>query len=381
MKTKLTTLLALTAPLCGFTLSSAAQMGEDTQLHVLADAAFVYQDNLFLRSQNEIADRYLEFSPGLELRLFPQGAASATIRYQHRFTFFRDKDELDGDYSDLDISAKYNTGVIVGQAYARFREDASNTTDVNLDGVLIERDHLDAGGSMKYDISELTAMKIGVDYSAVDYELGFFTDHEAVAVPLTFFYKIRPKIDLTAGVRYRTTNTSGGFQQAFDYEDTYYFVGAVGELFSPVIYADVSVGFQEREYDNSALDATSGSYDITFIYVGDVKTNVYLGLSRDYRTSAIAGRTYAFTSASLGATYKLNDMVSLNGSVVYGETEYEQSLRAEDMQFLNLGASYTPNEYLTFNASYRYADVDGNGLDNASSYENNTIRVSASLRY
>lgn len=356
-------------------------LGEDAQLHIIGDAAFVYQDNIFLRSQNEIADRYLEFSPGVELRLAPEGAASATIRYQHRFTEFRDNKELNGDYSDLDISAKYNTGVVLGQAYARYRETASNTTDFNLDGVLIERDHIDAGANMRYEISELTAMKIGVDYSEVDYEMDFYTDHDTVAVPVTFFYKIRPKVDLTAGVRYRSTNTSGGMQMSFDYEDMYYFVGAVGELFSPVIYADVSIGYQERDYDQSALDATSGSYDITFIYVGDVKTNIYFGLSRDYRTSAIAGRTYAFTNASLGATYKLSDMITLNSSIVYGETEYEESRRAEDMAFFNLGASYHPNDYLTFSASYRYGDVDGNDLDGASTYENNTIRVSASLRY
>lgn len=382
MKTLVKASLLLPATFIAGSISAAPflQLGEDAQLHLLGDVEFVYESNLFLRSTNEVADRYLVFSPGVELRLAQEGAASATLRYQHRFTFYRDRNELDGDFADLSLNAKYNTGVLMTSAYGNYREVASNTIDANRDGFLVERDITGIGGKLKYELSELTAMQVGVDYSETDYEDFFWTDHESVSLPVTFFYRVRPKVDLTAGIRYRTTDTSGGIFRTSDYEDMYYFVGAVGELFSPVIFADVSVGYQKRDFEDLRTDASSASYDITFIYTGDVKTTVFAGLSRDYRTSAANGNTYAFTSANLGARYHVSQNFGVNAGLAIGETEYEESPRAEDMSIINFGASYHPNDYLTLSANYKYTDVEGQSIG-SSDYINSEIHVTASLRY
>jgi hypothetical protein len=357
--------------------ASVLQLGEDAQLHVLGDLQYVYEDNLFLLQNNEVSDRYLVFSPGLELRMAQEGTLSAVLRYQHSFTRYRDFDSLNGDYSDLSVKARYNSGVVLASAYLDYEELYTSLRDVALAvGGPVEREEIGAGGNLRYEISELTAFRIGVDYDEVDYELDRYTDYDSLSVPLTFFYKVRPKVDLTGGLRYRNTNTTG----PFDYEDLYYFVGAVGELFSPVVFADVSIGFQERDYDGAATDASSASYDITFIYTGDPKATVYAGLSRDYRTSAVGGTAYAFSSASIGARYDVTDKVGLNAALVIGESEYEESPRAEDMTILTFGASYQPNDYLTLQASYEYTDVEGANVF-SSTYTNNEIQVSASLRY
>jgi hypothetical protein len=382
MKTLSKTTILLSAALC-FSSANAEPIlsfSEDAHLHFIADAEVVYQSNLFLQSTGRVSDTYFAFSPGLELRLAQEGAASATLRYQHRFTAFMDRDELDGDFADFGMQARYNSGLVLASAYANYKELASNTFDANQDGVLIERTQSDVGGNVRYEISELTAVKVGADYAKMDYDDAFYTDYESLSLPVTFFYKVRPKIDLTAGLRYRETDTSSRFFQTFDYTDMYYFVGAVGELFSPVIYADISIGLQQRDYDNSSLDLSSGSYDITFIYTGDVKTTVYAGLSRDYRTSAIGGTAYAFTSVNLGARYALSRFIGLNAGITYGESEYEQSPRAEDITMFNLGASYQPNDYLSFRASYEFTDVEGANIF-SSDYQNNRFRVTASLRY
>ena len=246
--------------------ASVLQLGEDAQLHVLGDLQYVYEDNLFLLQNNEVSDRYLVFSPGLELRMAQEGTLSAVLRYQHSFTRYRDFDSLNGDYSDLSVKARYNSGVVLASAYLDYEELYTSLRDVALAvGGPVEREEIGAGGNLRYEISELTAFRIGVDYDEVDYELDRYTDYDSLSVPLTFFYKVRPKVDLTGGLRYRNTNTTG----PFDYEDLYYFVGAVGELFSPVVFADVSIGFQERDFDGAATDASSASYDITFIYTGN----------------------------------------------------------------------------------------------------------------
>jgi hypothetical protein len=374
--TKILPFALLSAGLGSPLSASILQLGESAELHRLADVDYVYTDNLF-RQVNARADDYMEFSPGIELRLSEGAAASAVLRYQHRFTEFSKFNGLDGDYSDLSLQARYNSGRILTAGYLEYVELASNTVDVNLDGVLIERDQLDGGANLKFEMTELTAFEVGIDYTEVDYDLPQYADHEDVSVPITLFYRIRPKIDLTAGVRFRDVSTSVGT----DYSDLYYYVGAVGEFFSPVLYADITIGFQEREFDSIDYDTSAASYDITFIYTGDVKTTLYLGLSQDYRSSADGGGSYTYTSGTLGARYSLTDVFGFNASIALAETDYDLSPRAEDITIVEVGATYNPNDYLTIRASYLSQDVDGKDPVFSSDYKTNTFRVSASVRY
>lgn len=364
------------------TLAPAAiQLSEYAHLNVLGEVEFVYANNIFLRSSNEVADRYLIFSPGVELKLADQGAASALLIYKHHFTFYRDFSDLDGDYADLQLSVRYNSGVLLTTAYASYQELFSNTLDVNLLGDLIEREQTTIGASARYEVSELTAFRVGLDYWDVDYDRATYTDYNTISIPLTLYYSIRPKIDLTGGFRYRETDTDVSGAASYDSRDYYYFIGALGELFSPVIHADLSVGYQRREFKGSLDDTSSLSYDITFIYTGDAKTTLYAGFARDYRTSAIGGASYAFTNSTVGARYRLTRTLGFSAAMTYGESNYRSSPRAEDIVILNLGATYQPNDYLTLKASYEHTDVDGNNRAGAANYTNNEFRVSASLRY
>ena len=364
--------------------ASLLSLGDNAQLHFVGDVALVYEDNVFLDSREE-SDFHFEFSPGLELRINSEGAASTVLRYQHRFTFYDEFNGLDHDFSDLSFQTNYNSGVVLFNAHASYKEDFSRTFDLDASSdvfeTLILRDTLQAGASMKYDLSELTALKVAVDYSENNFEdlvLGDvtipYTDYDTISVPVTFFYKVKPKVNLTAGARYRMTDTS----LAEEYDDLYVFVGAVGELFSPVIYADLTVGYQQRDgKGGSATDSDSASYDLKFIYTGNPKASMWAGISRDYRTSAYNARAYAFSSAAVGANYSINKVFGINGSLVYGESEYEEDVRAEDITMLRFGASYRPNDYVTVNASYSYREVDGNRAD----YTDGEFRVTASLRY
>jgi hypothetical protein len=368
----LSLLFAATGP---FVSAALMQLGENTSLHLLVDADYVYTDNLFLQT-NPSADSYMEFAPGLELKLSRDAAITMGVRYQQRYTFFDTYSELDGSYADLSADISYNSGRVLASGYYSFQELASNTVDANQDGVLIERDQYTAGGRLKYELTELTAVQVGADYNEIDYKSPGYTDQDDMSYPVTFFYQIRPKVDLTAGFRLRDVNTSG----LYDYTDTYYFVGAVGEFFSPVIFADIQVGYQQRDFDNQGYDTSAGTYNIQFIYTGNVKTTVYLGFSQDYRTSADQGDSYTWTSGTLGARYSLTEAFGLNASILYGETDYEQIPRAEDITIIEVGASFSPNDSLILRATYVSQVVDGKTVF-SSDYTTGTFRVSASVRY
>lgn len=366
------------------------QLSETTQIHLLADLDFVFEDNIFRQSTGEFDEQYIVFSPGMELRFSEDGAASAVLRYQHDFTKYQDFDRLNNDYSNLSFNARYNSGVVLLTANASYNELYSDTIDATDTESLVERDQIRYGADLRYELSELTAIKVGAHFEEIDYELERFIGYETWTLPVNVFYKIRPKIDLMAGVQYRNTDLPVEKTGFPGYEDWFYYVGAVGELFSPVIYADLKVGFQDRSYEDLPYDDSSATYDLTLIYTGDVKTTVYAGLSRDYRSSAIGGNTYTYTSGSLGARYNFTESIGLDASVVVGKNDYDRDSRfpgfpandrEEDVLILRFGGSYHPNDYLTFTARYQMYDIDGNDTPGATDYQNNKITVTASLRY
>ena len=359
------------------------QFGEDVQLHLTAGLAFTFEDNVLLAPDSVAEeDTAMVFSPGLELRVAPEGAASLTLSYKYNITRYTDTTELNSEFNDLNLSGRYDSGVMLTSAYLRYLESNSKTWTLDnmsdIRGVVVNRDTFSAGASTRYEISDLTAFKVGVDYSDTNYELSNYFDEESYSVPVSFIYKVRPKVEVNAGIRYRNSEATRGATKR-EYEDMYYFVGAVGEVFSPVWYADVSVGFQEREEKNSSFDSSSGTYNARLIYTGNPKTTAYISLARDFRTSSAGGSAYTFDSIGLGARYSMTSKIGFSGSIVFGQSDYEQSSREEDITLFNLGASYRANDYLNFGATYTYRNVDGNALQ--TDYSNSELRVSASLRY
>lgn len=373
----LLTALALATTIAG--AEPVYKFGDNANLHVLADVALVYEDNIFLAPDSlKEEDIQLVFSPGVELVMKNGTASATTLRYQHTFVRYDDHSEMNEELADVSFSTRYDSGVTLFRAHAKYKEEYSNTygidTGSDIFGVLVMREITQVGGNMKYGLTDLTAISGGVDYMRVNYKDPTYSDQDSLTVPVTVFYKVRPNIDLTGGIRYRNTDTSKGLE----YEDMYYFVGAVGEVFSPVVYADLNIGYQERTTKNSSLpDKGSASYSLSFIYTGNPKSTAYFTAARDYRTSAYNALSYSFTSGTLGASYSLSSMFGINGSIAYGTAEYEQSPREEDVAIIRLGANYSPNDYLTISASYYYRDVDGNVAD----YTDNEFRVTASLRY
>ena len=356
----------------------------DTSVHFMGAASIVSESNIYLQSRNKVSDWRTEFDAGLEFSLSPVGAGDTSLLISNRWVNY-DTEPLDDQFLKIRFHSSYDSGIVLSNVYANYTEDYSGryeldtTTDVY--GILIPYNRTQAGGNLRYDLSELTAMKVGVDFSDIDYDPLYygdqnhnaFTGHDSISIPATVFYKARPNVDLTAGARYRRTNTDNNIE----YTDMFYYVGAIGEVFSPVIHADLTVGWQDRNADGNNADTNSASYKFSLIYTGDPKATVYATLARDFYTSATSALSYAMTSATVGGRYAVSSKVSVNAALIYGESEYEESIRAEDIQMARLGVSYSPNDFFRLDAIYYLRDVDGN----VANYSNDEIRVTASLRY
>lgn len=390
------TLLGLSSLGASLAAAPLMMLGENVEFFVNGKAGLEYQDNVYLNSNNEVSDVAFNFTPGVEFRVADRGAASAVLTYDHLFKIYDDEGELDGDYSNLAFRANYDSGVFLGQFNASYRELASNSAadSPDVDGRLAERSERRIGGTAKYQVSELTAFSVGLNNEETKWDdvngQDIYTDFESTGLPITAFYRIRPQLDLTAGYRYRVTNTDVPVIQRLmgqgdlEYKDHYYFVGAVGEVLSPLLTADVNIGYQDRQYQDAPShfnDPSTVSYNGTLRYAADARTTYHFSLSRDFRTSASRGSAYNLSKATVGGNYQMTESFSSSAALTYGESVYEDSPREEDLLYLTLGAAYNPNDYLTLRANYRYSDVDGNGQGGASDYTSNRISVSASVRY
>ncbi len=363
---------------------SLYDLGDGVTLHFIGEASVVYEDNIYLKTTESADDLRVEFVAGLELRSSPDASAETTFSITNRSIRY-DTEPLDDNFLSVRFNTRYNSGVVMSNGYASYVEDYSSRFDLDdggdVFGAVVHRDRTSVGGSLKYGVSNLTSVKAGFDYADLDYTNTSLTNYQgnsSYSIPVTVFYQIRPTIDLTTGVRYRRTDTDLGIE----YTDMYYYVGAVGELFSPVVHADLSVGYQKRNAKGNLADSDSPSYKLSLIYTGDPKSSIYATIQRDFRTSATSSvSSYTYTSGTIGASYSLTRSIGLNAALVYAETEYQESDRSDDIEMVRLGATYSPNDYLTVAASFNRRDIDINSIGGSSNYKTNEFRVSASLRY
>lgn len=366
----------------GISVNSAplVSLDEDIELFVVGSTGIEYQSNLYTDEVNRVDDFRFALSPGFEIVQGRTPAATASVAYRHHFHMYDSESTQDGNYADLSAEAHYDTGVVVSNFNASYRERASNDADINLIGRLVKRNEIRLGGNARYQISELMAASGGLEYDDIDFRDPSLTSFASYTVPLRYYYKVRPNLDLTAGYRYRQTDVDS-ITGVGDSRDHFFSIGAQGELGSPMFVGDVSLGYQERRLRGTGEKRTSPSYNMMVTYLATSRVNHYASLGYDFRTSSSGGLSYKYGNLTIGSRAQITDMISTNVSLTYAEADYQRSARAEDHMFFNAGVTYNPNEYVSVQAEYAYQSVDGKNTLGASDYRNNRLSVSASVRY
>ena len=118
--------------------------------------------------------------------------------------------------------------------------------------------------------------------------------------------------------------------------------------------------------------------DVSLTWMATSKLLYQLALSRDYNTGGL-GEATEVNRANLVGNYSFNTHWSTMANLGYSETDYSDNGR-EDEQFTGgLRVMYVLNTYWRFSAGYTYTDNDSSRAN--SSYDNNTLDLTAILRY
>jgi hypothetical protein len=347
-------------------------IGDNAELYLTASTVARYEDNLSLATDAlKQSDMIYEFTPGFELNYGKKGNFNARLNVFENFVRYTDFSSLNNELFNALFSSTYTGSKLSVDAKAGFQQLNQNTRAV-AGSIVVRRDITTANIHSEYALTEKTKFGVGYDHDQTAYRSAALTDNQAYTIPVNYYYAISPKVDLSAGFRYRQTNVDGTLQ---DTKDLNYNVGARGE-FTAKLSGNFDVGYTMRNKttlsDDSLMAVNSGlSYEYS------PKTQFTLDLRKDFDTSAI-GASQQTVSIKLGAKTKLNEALAVSSSLMYERINFEGG-RDDDFYSASLGLDYTVNKHVSLLAAYQYQNNSSNVA--VAEFAANVISVSANFRY
>ena len=406
--------------------SPLVSIGDSANIYFRGDAATKYNDNLFLTSSNEVEDVNFDLTPGLELQVGRPGSDSSIVAYvRETFRFYADNDELNNELLDTGINAQIKNDVLfvtgsLGYAEAdqAIRDLATNFVGVSPvgKGHLIERASARASINVEYKFSPKTSVTTGAAFYNVDYDSDHTlfagispstytllnpqvpgtlnrvadlsrirNDVEIFTLPVGFYYKWKPRLDVGLSYRYRKTTVKDsllayeslvglnlqqgtiGLSEGVDSRDHFFSVNLRGE-FNEKLSADIKVGAQFSEkygvvidrsiqnipgYDPETVDFAMSA---NFSYAINSKNTLSGSFEVDNRTSSYGIDTKS-TDIGVSYNYKINPLLTAGASV---GVEFEEFGATALSATSSSNQAVREDDYLRGSLSLRYSPVRGN---------------------
>lgn len=353
-------------------------IGDNAELFLTANASARYEDNVTFASANEISDQIFEFSPGLELAFGKNSLVRGSFSVYEKFIAYADNTQFNDELFNAIFKSTYSGAKLKVGTNASYRELNQTTRDVQ---AIIESTEMAAGVDGEVSLTRKTKVGAGFQYSDRDYKGAGLLDRTVYTIPVNYFFAISPKVDLSAGIRYRNTEVDAANS---DSESFNFNVGARGE-FTAKLSGSFNVGFTRRKTDAGGGSSSLLGVDAGLVYAYSPKTRFTLDLSNDFETGAVAlpgsqgGQKIA--SIAIGGNTQISPAFSLNSSVSYQHIEYLNTVtaREDDFMVFTVGGGYIVTQRLSFSAYYRYTKNISDSA--ASEFDSNTVGLSANFRY
>jgi hypothetical protein len=359
-------LLSVSLGACSYAAPFMA-IGDGAELFLTGTLGVRADDNIFLSPNNE-DDIIFDVAPGVDVTFGKNSQMQGSLTLSHTWTSYSDNSKLNTNLFNGDFVSKYDDGKLKLGFNLGYHELNQNTVDIR---GLTRRDVFSTGGNTEVEISQLTSVGAGIAYNSEDYKRRGYTDSNSVTIPVDFYYKWTPKLDLSVGYRFRDYNVDILGQ---DSKDHFFNIGARGE-FTPKLTGKIAVGLNTRKLDRGG-DRSEFGLDSSLVYEFSPKTNLQLGASNDFGTSPQGAQQKNFTINGL-VTTKLNEEWSVNGGLSYRAIDY--GTRTDDYYEGQLGTAYTINANIRLLGTWMYRKYDT--VERASHFENNVFSVAANFRY
>ena len=374
---------AIIAALAGLSAKAAPFMavGDDAELFVTASAQVQFDDNIYLDSgaaatsttsaQPKSNDAILSFTPGLDLVFGKGSSTKGNAYFREEIRRYNDNENQNTELANVGVRSNFDNGVTKADFNASYAQVAQNDNDVRKSGEIVRRDLTNLGARGEFTFSEKTSFGAGLTYDKTAYDATGFVDSDIWSLPIDVYFKATPKLDWSAGYRYRNSDLSGN---GIDSKDHFFNVGARGE-FTPKMTGQLRVGYTDRSFDKGGSDSGFG-LDGNVAFAASEKTTLRFNVSNDFGSSGTGDSTKNF-SLGLNASSRMSEQLSLTGGLNYRRIKY--STRTDDFVEGLLAVTYALNQMVNFGASYTYRD--NNSSQSAAEFTNNVFSFGANIRY
>lgn len=371
MKTNLRILLL--AALTSISLNAAPFMalGDNAELFLTASASVSVDDNIYLRNTNEVDDMIFKFTPGVDLVFGRNALTSGNFYYRHDILRYSDVSAQDTDLASVGFNSLYNNGKSKLDVGASYVESATN--EPSAPGAIVGRNVSSFRTLAEFGATEKTALGAGIRYENTDYDLGgSYRDAEIWSVPMDVYFNYSPKLELSLGYRYRSTDLSS---TGIDSKDHFANIGARGE-FTPKLVGQLRVGYTKRTFSHTFADDSDIGIESNLTYSYSPKTSYNIGVTNDFGSSALGESTKSLT-LTLGANNKFDEQWSWNANLVIRAVDYPT--RSDDFLQGSFGVSYTYSAFVDFTASVTHMKQSSDFA--AFEFSNNVFSIGANIRY
>ena len=345
-------------------------VGDGAELFLTGTLGVRADDNIFLAKDAD-SDLIFDIAPGIDLTFGKNSQLQGSLTLMHTFSNYSDNSNLNTNLFGGDFVSRYDDGKMKLGFNVGYHELNQNSVDIR---GLARRDIFSAGGNAEVEISQITSVGAGISYNHENYKTApsrGYADSESLTVPLDFFYKWTPKMDLSVGYRYRDYQIDGA---GSDSTDHYFNVGARGE-FTPKLTGRFTVGLNTRDLDRGGDESQLG-LDASLDYALTPKTSLQIGASNDFGTSPQGQQQKNFTLNGL-LTTKVSEEWSVNGGLSYRAIDY--GTRTDDYIEAQLGTVFIVNANVRIIGGYTYRNYSSDL--SSSEFKNNVFSVSAMFRY
>lgn len=349
-------------------------IGDGAELFVTGAVGIRADDNIFLAKDAQ-SDVIFDINPGLELVFGRNAHLSGSLKLADNFANYADNSGLNSQLFTGDFSTKFDDGKMKLGFVTKYHELNQNQFDVRSTVVgggrsFVRRDAFSAVGTAEVEISQLTSVGAGVSFDQDRYKRAGFSNLESLTVPVDFFYRWSPKLDLSIGYRYRDSRVDIGQ----DSTDHFFNVGARGEL-SPKLTGRFAVGVTTRNQQRGGEDTLLG-LESSFLYLLSPKTDVEFGVSNDFGTSPRGQQEKNLTISAM-LTSRIAEDWSVNGGLKWRSINYGG--RTDDYLEGQLGTSYIVNANVRLLGFYTHRNYSSDLK--LFEFQNNIFSIAANFRY
>jgi polysaccharide biosynthesis protein VpsM len=348
-------------------------IGKETPVFITASATVRRDDNIGLSPTIKQSDTIFVLTPGFELAM--DGAERrASLSVSEQFIRYDSDSRLDSelltalgafDY----LGARSRLGV-----RASYQEMDQTNLSLTSSEQSIRRNMTSASGNGSWMATAKSSVGGGFSFERTDYPAIGYVDSDVWSFPVDYYFAYSPKLDLSAGYRYRRTSMERGFGSS---KDNFYNVGARG-AFTSKLSGQVRIGYSTRDEDRGNDNSVLG-LGASLGYEYSPKATFAFNLSNDFNSSAFGSSQEVF-AVGLGGSFDLDLQWKLSTNFSFSSSKYLDGTGRKDDFFVgDVAATYLISSKSSVHLSYVFRK--NSSTADVVSFENNVISLSSGVRF